>query len=185
MARTFRLIAETKGKAFYQGGLADAMEAFAKANDAPLRVTDLAAHRAEWRGTISKGFDDLMPHEILPNSQGITALMALGMLDHTNIRDLDADNPRGFHLQLEAMKLALADTLEFVGDLDHMTRITPEDMLDDGYLAERVKLIEPVKATNFKSVAPKRGSTVCLTAADETGIMFHLSSRTILPLARA
>ena len=171
MARTFRLIAETKGKAFYEGDLADAMEAFAKAHDAPLRVTDLAAHRAEWCGTISKGFDDLMLHEIPPNSQGIAALMALGILDHTNIRDLDADDPRGFHLQLEAMKLALADTLEFVGDLDHMTRITREDMLDDGYLAERAKLIDPAKATNFKSGAPKLGSTVYLTAADETGMM--------------
>ena len=69
------------------------------------------------------------------------------------------------------MKLALADTLEFVSDLDHMTRVTPENMLDDGYLAERAKLIDPAKATNFKSGAPKRGGPVYLTAADETGMM--------------
>jgi gamma-glutamyltranspeptidase/glutathione hydrolase len=48
-------------------------------------------------------------HEIPPNGQGIAALMALGILSNTGIRDLDADDPQAMHLQIEAMKLALRD----------------------------------------------------------------------------
>ncbi|MBD3678813.1 MAG: gamma-glutamyltransferase family protein [Rhodobacteraceae bacterium] len=171
MARTLRLIAETKGCAFYEGELAETIEAFAIEHGAALRVSDLAAHKADWCGTISRSFDDVTLHEIPPNGQGIAALMALGILEHTNIRDLDADDPQAFHLQIEAMKLALRDTETFVTDIEHMTQVTVDDMLDDGYLAERAKLIDTGKATDFGAGAPKKGGTVYLTAADASGMM--------------
>lgn len=171
LARSLRLIAETKGKAFYEGELAEAMIAFSNAHGGVMTSNDLAAHRADWCGTIAKGFDGATLHEIPPNGQGIAALMALGMLDHTGIRDLDADDPRAMHLQIEAMKLALADTEEYVGDIAHMTPVSAEDMLDDGYLAERAKLIDPTRAQDFGAGAPKHGGTVYLTAADASGMM--------------
>lgn len=171
MAQTLRLIAETKGRAFYEGELAEKIEAFAKEHGAAMRVSDLAAHKADWCGTISQSFDDVTLHEIPPNGQGIAGLMALGMLDHTAIRDLDADDPRALHLQIEAMKLALKDTEAYVGDLEHMTRVTPEDMLDPGYLAARAKLIDPARAIDFKTGTPPERGTVYLTAADASGMM--------------
>ena len=171
MARTLRRIAETGGKAFYEGDLAEAMEAFALKHDAALRVSDLAAHRADWCGTISQTFDDVALHEIPPNGQGIAALMALGILSHTNVRDLDADDPQALHLQIEAIKLALRDTETYVGDIDHMTSVTPSDMLDAGYLADRARLIDPNLAADTTAGAPKRGGTVYLTAADADGMM--------------
>ncbi|MEX0284590.1 MAG: gamma-glutamyltransferase family protein [Paracoccaceae bacterium] len=171
LARSLRLIAETRGAAFYEGELAEKIEAFAKQHDAAMRVSDLAAHKADWCGTISQPFDDLDLHQIPPNGQGIAGLMALGMLNHTGIRDMDADDPRALHLQIEAMKLALKDTEEYVGDLDHMTRVTPEAMLDPGYLAERAALIDPDKATDFKTGTPPARGTVYLTAADASGMM--------------
>ena len=170
-ARTLRLIAETKGKAFYEGEIAEEIAAFAKAHDAALTVEDLAAHKADWCGTISRGFDDVSLHEIPPNGQGIAALMALGILSQTNIRDLDADDPQAMHLQIEAMKLALRDAESYVADLDYMNRVTVEDLLDDGYLASRAKLIDANAATNFGAGAPKHGGTVYLTAADASGMM--------------
>ncbi|MDH5529461.1 MAG: gamma-glutamyltransferase family protein [Paracoccaceae bacterium] len=171
LARSLRLIAETKGKAFYQGELAEAMIAFSKLHGGSMTQDDLAGHRANWCGTISKGFDGATLHEIPPNGQGIAALMALGMLEHSGIRELDADDPRAMHLQIEAMKLALADTEAYVGDVDHMTAVTPGDMLDDAYLADRAKAIDPSRAQNFGAGAPKRGGTVYLTAADASGMM--------------
>ncbi|NNK78531.1 MAG: gamma-glutamyltransferase, partial [Litoreibacter sp.] len=77
-ARTLRLIAETKGKAFYEGEIAEEIAAYAKAHGAALTVADMAAHKPDWCGTISKDFDDVTLHEIPPNGQGIAALMALG-----------------------------------------------------------------------------------------------------------
>lgn len=171
LARTFRLIAETKGKAFYEGELAEAICAYAAEHGAVLTREDMAGHKADWCGTISKTFDDLELHEIPPNGQGIAALMALGMLAHTPIRELDADDPRAFHLQIEAMKLALRDAQAYVADGDHMTSVTAQDLLDETYLATRAALIDENRAQDFKSGAPKQGGTVYLTAADASGMM--------------
>lgn len=170
-ARTLRLIAETKGKAFYEGEIAEEVTAFAAQHDAALTVADLAAHEADWCGTISKSFDNVILHEIPPNGQGIAALMGLGILGQTNIRELDADDPAAFHLQIEAMKLALRDAEAFVSDPAHMQSVTVEDLLDDGYLAARAKLIDTSKASDFGAGAPQDGGTVYLTAADASGMM--------------
>ncbi|WP_298913859.1 gamma-glutamyltransferase family protein [uncultured Roseobacter sp.] len=170
-ARTLKRIAETKGKAFYEGDIAEEIAAFAAEHDAALTLDDLATHRADWCGTISKGFDDSILHEIPPNGQGIAALMGLGILSGTNIRDLDADDPQAHHLQIEAMKLALRDAEHYVADLDHMCNITVSDMLDDGYLAARAREIDPNRACDFGVGAPRHGGTVYLTAADASGMM--------------
>mmetsp|Transcript_23331 Transcript_23331/g.40560 ORF Transcript_23331/g.40560 Transcript_23331/m.40560 type:complete len:532 (+) Transcript_23331:2087-3682(+) len=171
LAKTLRLIAETKGDAFYKGELAEAICAFATEHGAALSMADMAAHRPDWCGTLAKSFDDLTLHEIPPNGQGIAALIAMGILSHTGIRDLDADDPQAFHLQIEAMKLALADAEAYVADADHMTPVTSDDLLNDAYLAQRAALIDPRKAQDFGAGAPKQGGTVYLTAADASGMM--------------
>jgi len=170
-ARTLRLIAETNGKAFYEGEIAAEIVAFAKRHNAALSLKDMAAHKPDWCGTLSQEFDDVTLHEIPPNGQGIAALMALGILSHTGIRDLGADDPLALHLQIEAMKLALRDAEAYVADSDHMTNVPAADMLDDGYLAKRAGEIKLSKATDFGAGAPKNGGTVYLTAADASGMM--------------
>ena len=171
LAKTLRLIADTKGEAFYRGALADAICDFAAEHGAALTREDMAAHKADWCGTISRKFDDLELHEIPPNGQGIAALMALGILSHTNIRDLGAEDPRAYHLQIEAMKLALVDAEAYVADGDHMSDVTSEALLDDSYLANRAALIDPARAQDFNAGAPKNGGTVYLSAADASGMM--------------
>jgi gamma-glutamyltranspeptidase/glutathione hydrolase len=171
LARTFRRIAETKGRAFYKGDLAEAIVAHSKAHGGAMTLDDLASHKADWCGTISKHFDDLTLHEIPPNGQGIAALMALGILAHSPIRDMDADDPRAIHLQIEAMKLALADAGAYVADPAHMGAVSAADMLDDGYLAARARLIDPARAADFGAGAPKQGGTVYLSTADASGMM--------------
>jgi gamma-glutamyltranspeptidase/glutathione hydrolase len=171
LAKTLKLIADTKGEAFYKGELADTICDFAAEHGAALSREDMAAHKADWCGTISKKFDDMELHEMPPNGQGIAALMALGILSHTRIRELDADNPLAIHLQVEAMKLALVDAETYVSDGDHMTDVTSEALLDETYLASRASLIDETRAQDFNAGAPKNGGTVYLTAADASGMM--------------
>ena len=170
-ARTLRLIAETKGRAFYEGEIAEEIAAFAAQHGAALTLADLAEHRPDWCGTISREFDGAHLHEIPPNGQGIAALMGLGILSQTAIRDLDADDPQALHLQIEAMKLALRDAEAYVADVDYMTSVRAKDLLDDGYLAQRAAEIDPNRATDFGAGAPKAGGTVYLTTADSSGMM--------------
>ena len=169
-ARSLELIAQTNGEAFYRGELAQKMAEHSKANGGVMTVEDLAAHQAEWVGTVSQAFGDSVIHEIPPNGQGIAALMALGMLDEIGIGGAPLDSVETVHLQIEAMKLAFADLHEFNADIDHM-RVKPEALLNRDYLRERAKLIQRETASDPTYGAPKPGGTVYLAAADESGMM--------------
>jgi len=171
LGATLRTIAETRGEAFYRGALAERIAAAAAEHGAALSMADLAAHESDWCGTISRRFDDVALHEIPPNGQGIAALMALGILEHTPVRDFAPEDPRGMHLCWEAMKLAFRDTDAHVADGAHMRAVTAGALLDDDYLATRAKLIDPARAQDFGSGAPRRGGTVYLAAADAEGMM--------------
>ncbi|MFD1703579.1 gamma-glutamyltransferase family protein [Methylopila henanensis] len=169
-ARALRVIAETGGDAFYRGEIAEAMAAHAAAHGGALTVKDLEAFQPEWVEPISKTYRGYVVHEIPPNGQGIAALIALGILSRFDLAGLDPDGVEANHLQIEAMKLAFADTYAHVADLAHM-RVTPEQLLDDAYLAEAAKLIDPSRAQVFAARNPVRGGTIYLTAADENGMM--------------
>lgn len=171
LAESLTQIARTKGEAFYRGALAEKIAAFARAHGAALDERDLAEHRNDWCGTVSSSFGDVALHEIPPNGQGIAACMALGMMRHLGIADHEPDSVEALHLQIEAMKLAMRDAEAYVADPGAMTRVRPQDLLDDGYLAGRAKLIDRNKATDFGAGAPRAGGTVYLTTADESGMM--------------
>ncbi len=170
-ARSLRLTADTKGEAFYRGELAGAMATDAAQHGAALTLDDLAAEAPDWCSTISQSFDGVELHEIPPNGQGIAACIALGMLAHTSIRDLSPEDPEALHLMFEAMKLAFRDVDAFVADASAMQQVTSEDLLDPDYLKQRAALIDPTRAQDFGSGAPKRGGTVYLCAADASGMM--------------
>ncbi|HEY2976590.1 MAG TPA: gamma-glutamyltransferase, partial [Burkholderiaceae bacterium] len=109
-------------------------------------------------------------YEIPPNGQGISALIALGILRHFDLASLDPDGAQAQHLQIEAMKLAFADVYRYVSDPATM-ECTPAQMLDDGYLASRARLIDLKRAQDFGAGNPVKGGTIYLTAADERGMM--------------
>lgn len=171
LARSLQRIAESGGRDFYEGALAEQIAAHARANGAVLTEADLAAHRPEWCGTLATNFRDVALHEIPPNGQGIAALMALGILDHLDLEGLGADDPIALHLQIEAIKLAFADLHRFVADLRYMTDVTPQDLIDPEYLKTRAQLISRDHTRNYGPGAPKAGGTVYLTTADASGMM--------------
>jgi gamma-glutamyltranspeptidase / glutathione hydrolase len=172
-AETLRKIADSKGEAFYHGELAEKMEAFALKGGGTLRVSDLAAHKADWVDPIGLAYHGTSLHEIPPNGQGIAACMALGILENFDLTGFAPDGPEVAHLRIEAMKLAFADAHRYVADPAHM-EVTPAQMLDKGYLKSRARLINPKKATSFGPGVPKLGGTVYLGAADESGMMVSL-----------
>ena len=170
-ARTLELIAQTKGEAFYRGELAKAIADHARATGGLIDETDLAAHQADWVEPISVRYRDVTLYEIGPSGQGIGALMALGMLEHFDLKAAGPDTALSQHLQIEAMKLAFADLQEFVADPDAMRAVTASDLLSSGYLASRARLIDPDRAAPARAGSPHSGGTVYLTAADESGMM--------------
>ncbi|WP_018388158.1 gamma-glutamyltransferase family protein [Ancylobacter sp. FA202] len=171
LANSLRLIARSRGEAFYHGELAQKIEAFAAAHGAVLTAADLAAHRNDWCGTLAQEFGTAALHEIPPNGQGIAALMALGMLGETEIATLVPDSAEALHLQIEAMKLAFMDVGAFVSDPRYMREVDAAHLLDPAYLAARARLIDRDRATDFSTGAPTQGGTVCLATGDADGMM--------------
>jgi gamma-glutamyltranspeptidase/glutathione hydrolase len=164
-------IARTRGEAFYRGALAEKIEAHAKEHGGAMRASDLAAHKNDWVKTLEMDYRGYTLHEIPPNGQGIVALMALGMLEHFDLRSHPVDGPDSVHLQIEAIKLAFADAWRYVADLDYMADVKPAGLLERDYLKSRSKLIDPRRAQEFGAGTPPKGGTVYLTAADASGMM--------------
>ena len=169
-ARSLKLIAESKGEAFYRGEIAAAIAAWSRAHGGAMTEADLAAHEADWVGTIAQDYRGHTLHEIPPNGQGIAALIALGILQHFDLASLPVDGTASQHLQIEAMKLAFADVYRYVADPRSM-RLTPQQMLDPAYLASRAKLIDAKRAQDFGPGHGPQGGTIYLTAADAGGMM--------------
>ncbi len=182
-AKTLAAIADTRGEAFYRGPVAAAIAAHARACGAAMTERDLADYRVEWVEPIEKGCRsrdgvDYVLHEIPPNGQGIAALMALGIAGHLDLARHAVDSVETQHLLIEAMKLAFADVYRYVADPRHMGDVTAEHLLDDGYLAERAKLIDPSRAGDFTHGVPRSfvrpNGTIYLTTADASGMMVSL-----------
>ncbi|MGE0388216.1 MAG: gamma-glutamyltransferase family protein [Gammaproteobacteria bacterium] len=172
-AATLEKIAATKGEAFYRGEFAQKLEAHAKEHGALMRASDLAAHAAEWVQPLEVKYRGYTVHEIPPNGQGIAALIALGILERFDLASMPVDGADSLHVQMEAMKLAFADALAYVADLEHMP-FKPERLLDPAYLDSRAKLIDMKRAQPFAAGTPPKGGTVYLTAADASGMMVSL-----------
>jgi gamma-glutamyltranspeptidase/glutathione hydrolase len=170
-AATLRRIAETRGRDFYEGATAQALVAHARDHGGSMTLADLAGYRPDWCGTIAKDYRGYTLHEIPPNGQGIAALMALGILSHFDLGAEPADALRTRHLQIEAMKAAFADVYRWVGDIRHMTEVSPAHLLDDTYLAQRARRIREDRATDFTHGLPPSGGTIYLSAADQDGMM--------------
>ncbi|MHB1121920.1 MAG: gamma-glutamyltransferase family protein [Ramlibacter sp.] len=169
-ARALRAIGQTKGAAFYGGEIAQAVEQFAAANGGSITARDFASFKPEWVKPIGKEYRGYTLHEIPPNGQGIAALMALGILKNFDVASLPVDGADSQHLQIEAMKLAFADVYRYVSEPRTM-EVMPQQMLDDGYLASRARLIDMKRAQDFGAGNPVKGGTIYLTAADENGMM--------------
>ena len=169
-AGTLRLLAKYGPRAYYEGEIAEKIAAFAKECGGAMTLEDLRGYQPDWVTPISKRYRGHDVHEIPPNGQGIAALIALGILEKFDIAGMPVDQVDSQHLKIEAMKLAFADIYRYVADPRSMD-VTPAEMLDDGYLTERARLIDMKRAQDPGFGMPRSGGTIYLTAADESGMM--------------
>lgn len=168
-AKTLALIARTRGEAFYDGELARRIEDFAAQTGGFITAADLRAHTANWVDPISTNYRGYDVWEIPPNGQGIAALAALNILEGFELSRHARDSVEGYHLQIEAMKLAFMDAHAFVADPGR-ANVPTAGMLDKRYATERRKLMLET-ALEPTAGKPSRGGTVYLCTADRDGMM--------------
>jgi gamma-glutamyltranspeptidase/glutathione hydrolase len=177
-ARTLRLIAQEGPRAFYEGEIAAAIAGFSAETGGLISAEDLAAHRSEWVEPITIDYRGYTVAEIPPNGQGVGALLALGILDGSDIGAAPRDSAESYHLQIEAMKLSFADIFAYVGD-PAMASVPVPALLDRARLAARRALIRP-HAQDFGPGELPRGGTVYFCAADSDGRMISMIQSTYM-----
>ena len=146
LARTLQTIAAGGKLAFYQGPIADAIAQVLQSVGGCMTVADLAAHSSTWEQSASVTYAGLRVHECPPNGQGLTALMALNLLEGFDVLGLDPLSPERLHLQIECLRLAFADARWYISD-PSFSAIPLAELLSKEYAAVRRKLINPASAT--------------------------------------
>jgi gamma-glutamyltranspeptidase / glutathione hydrolase len=81
-----------------------------------MTLDDLASHVSTWENPISVTYRGLRVYECPPNGQGITALIALNLLEGFDLAGWRRCPPEKMHLMIEAMRLAFADAKWYVAD---------------------------------------------------------------------
>ena len=170
LARTLKTVAEGGKKAFYESEIAEAIAAAVQQAGGCLAPADLAAHASTWETPISTTYAGLRLWECPPNGQGLTALMAVNLLEGFDLAALEPLCADRLHLEIEALRLAFADAGWFVADPAKI-KVPVEELLSKGYAAERRKLIDPQRASlDQKHGSPLAGSdTVYFCVVDQLG----------------
>jgi gamma-glutamyltranspeptidase / glutathione hydrolase len=169
LARTLRTIAEGGKKAYYEGEIAGAIAGAIQQAGGCLTVDDLAAHVSTWDEPVSTTYAGLRLWECPPNGQGLTALLALNLLEGFDLPS-DPLSALRLHLEIEALRLAFADTRWFVAD-PRKVHVPVDELISKKYAASRRKLIDPLKATlDQRRGSPVAGSdTVYFCVVDRWG----------------
>jgi gamma-glutamyltranspeptidase / glutathione hydrolase len=170
LAQTFEIVAEQGAVGFYQGRIAESIVAVIKEAGGCMTLDDLASHVSTWENPISVDYRGLRVYECPPNGQGITALIALNILEGFDLAGLETLSPEKMHLMIEAMRLAFADAKWYVSD-PAFSKVPMAELLSKEYASERRKLIDLKRATaDVRRGAPVASSgTVYLSVVDGMG----------------
>ncbi|KAJ3081394.1 hypothetical protein HDU99_005810 [Rhizoclosmatium hyalinum] len=141
-----------------------------------MTLDDLKNHSSTPVEPISIVYNDqLRVHECPPNGQGITALIALGILDSLQSKgeraflDAGVNSVSYLHTVIEALRLAFADSKFFVTDPEKV-HVPVNELLSKEYLAKRAELIEPQSTKAVAHGSPANSSdTVYFSVVDKEG----------------
>jgi gamma-glutamyltranspeptidase/glutathione hydrolase len=182
LARTLECIAAGGADAFYRGPIAQQIVAFSQANGGLHAIDDFAAHRSSWVDPIATDYRGYRLYEMPPNGQGLTALIALNILENFDVGAYAIGSADATHLRIEAVKLAFADRNRYIADPEHAD-VPTAALLSKDYAHGRAALIGMHKA--LKRAAPGNvrvgTDTVYLTAADAAGNVVSLINSLYFP----
>ncbi|KAK4704402.1 gamma-glutamyltranspeptidase / glutathione hydrolase, partial [Phenoliferia sp. Uapishka_3] len=199
LAATFREVAKLGKKGFYEGRIAEAIverEAFpsrrashgadvsthnkvVQSQNGVMTLEDLASHTTAQVEPISLSYggpEGVTLHEIPPNGGGITALIAIGILEaleESGVVDMNAmahNETAWLHTLIEVMRFAFADSRAHVSDPD-IAKVPVEKLLSRDYLKERAALFSHTTSNLGVSQGFPHSSsdTVLFTVTDSEG----------------
>ncbi len=172
LGRTLRMIAEGGRDAFYDGPIADQIEAYFKRNGGWMTRADMAAHHTEWTEPLQTNYRGVDVFSLAPNSQGLSTNQILNICEQFDLKAMGFQSAASIHHQAEAKRLAFEDRARYFAD-QRFAKVPVEWLNSKPYAAERAKLIRPDRVMDrvFPGDAPTHGDTTYFSVADKDGMM--------------
>ena len=170
LAKSLRTVAEGGSDAFYNGPIAEKICDFVQSLGGWLAADDMEAHESTWVDPIHINYRGYDCWQCPPPSQGVNALMALNIAEGIDLHGMGFQSAETFHHLIESMRLAFADSLQYVTDPEAM-RVRPDDLLSKRYASERRSLISAERAMSIAphGSPPAHHNTVYVSAVDGEG----------------
>lgn len=170
LASTFKELAENGKDGFYSGRIAEAIVERVEAEGGYMTLEDLQNHRSTFDNPIYVDYRGVRVYEIPPNGQGITALIALNILENFDVSELNHNSSQHLHILIESMRLAFADTRWYVADPE-VVDVPVDELISKAYAKSRAGLISTEKASIdvMKGNPVSSSDTVYFSVVDKEG----------------
>ena len=147
LAKTFKLIKEQGSDALYTGEIGEALVNEVQEREGVMTMDDLDRYEVKEREPIRSNYRG---YEIVgaasPSSGSLTVQQILELMEGYDVKKMGINSPEYLHHLTEAMHLAFADRAAYMADEDFY-EVPKKGLLDEEYIKERRKLINPNKST--------------------------------------
>ena len=116
LANTFQSLIDNGFDDFYYGGIAKQISRYLEKNSGLINSTDLENHVSQWQEPIKTNYKEYQIYETAPNSQGLTALISLNILENFDFSSLKYLSSEHLHLLIESNKLAYTIRDSYIAD---------------------------------------------------------------------
>jgi gamma-glutamyltranspeptidase/glutathione hydrolase len=165
LAATLKAIAKDGPRAFYEGPVAEDMASTLNALGSVLTAEDFARHRGEVVTPISTNYRGIDLVEIPPNTQGLTALVTLNILENFDMPKLEPLGPDRFHLMLEAARMGFAVRDTHIAEPSRM-RVETAALNDKAFAKTLAAKLDRSKRVPLPAAPTPGSDTVYLTVVD-------------------
>ena len=166
LALTLERIRDEGRDGFYSGKTADDIVAEMERGNGIITHQDLKDYESLWRQPITGSYRG---HRVIsmppPSSGGIALVQLLTMIETQPMQEWGANDPKRFHVMLEAERRVYADRATHLGDADFYD-VPQSGLLTPTYNLQRFESFDPQKATPSEEVVA--GSPVLLAESEET-----------------
>jgi len=144
---------EAARRLFYEGFVAEAIDAFVGEGEGLLRGSDLATWRASLEEPVSLHFGEYEVFKCGPWTQGPVFLQQLALHDAGALAAMEPHGADRIHATIEVAKLAFADRECFYGD-PRFVDVPLEGLLGESYSAQRRGLVEREASRELRPGSP-------------------------------
>lgn len=159
MIKALELIREDP-RQFYEGDIATKISEYVGSVGGVLSYEDMRNYRAEIGEPIKLCLDDIVVYEMPPNTQGITTLQLLKLLEEERVDKPNSINRVRTYLRLFKTVYKIRDS--YVGDPRHM-RVDINELLSTDFLRSSVASQQGARSSN--------GDTTYFAVIDDEGTM--------------